>query len=324
MKGKICSFFLGVMICLIFLSCTQEKVAIKVGSAYPKASEITVIAEKFAELVTEYSKGTIEVEVLSGGTIGGDNDILDALKIGSVEVMTTGLIPVFKLAKEYSFLSAPFIFKDYDHFKKVWASNIGKQVVDKILSSNVRVMGIYYRGMRHMTSSKPINNIEDLDGLKLRTPQSSYLLKIYKALGTTPIAISLPELYNALKNGAAEASEGPASQLTAYKLNEVQEYLIYTAHYVSLGMMCINEAFLDKLSSKNRDIIEKAASDAIKYGDTYALNSEESLLKELVASGMTAITPDTDAFRAKATNAIEELFNTDWNVTTWGEINKYQ
>lgn len=321
------SFMLAVLIGMFFFSTSYllaaPRITMKLATAYPPGNEAVVAAEKFAELVGAKSKAEIQVQVFSGGAMGGERETLQALKIGSVQAVTSGMMPVHMFAIKYGFFDAPYIMRDYGHWKKVWAGPLGDQVNAIFKENKFKAVGVYYRGVRHTTANKLIQKADDLKGIKMRVPQDPSWVKIWKALGTLPTVVALPELFTSLQTGVADASEGPASQLTSYKLNEVQKYLVLTGHMVAVGLITMNESFLDGLSKGDQNIILSAAKEAAEYTDKFAQEVEGKLIANLQKGGMTPITPDRQSFMEKAKPAIQDLFKTEWNVTTWEEILKH-
>lgn len=299
-----------------------DKLTVKLATAYPPGNEACVAAEKFAELVAAKSNGRIECQVFSGGAMGGERETLQALKMGSVQFVTSGMMPVHMFATKYGFFDAPYVIRDYDHWKRVWAGPLGTQVAALFKQNMIVPLGTYYRGVRHITANKPITSPTDLRGIKMRVPEDPSWVKIWRQLGTLPTVVALPELFTALQTGVADASEGPASQLMSYKLNEVQKYLVMSGHMVAVGLITANEPFIRSLSVEDREIILAAAREAAEYTDNYALQVESKLIDDLLRGGMTRFEPDRQALREAAKPAIEELFRSEWNVTTWDEVLK--
>jgi tripartite ATP-independent transporter DctP family solute receptor len=299
------------------------RVTMKLATAYPPGNESVVAAEKFKELVESKSNGGIQVQIFSGGSVGGEREILQALKLGSVQASTSGMMPIHMFAVKYGFFDAPFIMRDYDHFKKVWASPMASPVHAIFKDNRFRAAGVYYRGVRNITTNKQILKADDLKGIKMRVPQDPSWVKIWTGLGTLPTVVALPELFTSLQTGVADASEGPASQLFSYKLNEVQKYLVLSGHMVAVGVLTMGDAFLNGLSKADQDIVLSAAKEACALTDKWSQDEEGKIIDKLLRGGMTKVEPDRASFREKARPAVGELFKGEWNVTTWDEILKY-
>jgi len=301
-----------------------KKITIRMASAYPPGHLCVKAGEKFAELVEQQSEGEIVVKIFSGGAMGGERENIEMLKQGTIEMVTSGLMPLHMLAVEYSFFDAPYIFPDYEQWERAWASPIGNKAKEILLNNNIQILGHYLRGFRETTANKPIYTPEDLKGVKMRIPQDPTWLKIWSRLGAVCTAVPLTELYSSLQTGVCEASEGPFPQIYSYKLQEVQKYLILTHHLPSVGLIEINKSFLNSLDKHYQKIILEAGKEAARYVDeelTEKVNAE--LIIKLQKEGMTVVIPDADAFKNKAEPIIKELFSTVWNVTTWEEILSY-
>ena len=111
--------------------------------------------------------------------------------------------------------------------------------------------------------------------------------------------------------------------MLSYKYQEVQDYLMFTGHNVSVAMFLLSERFLDSLDAEKRAVVEKAAVDAVAAGAEFARKADKEKLDKLIAGGMTPVEVDKDAFMKKARPAVENLFKTQWNVTNVDEILSY-
>ncbi|MCX5915649.1 MAG: TRAP transporter substrate-binding protein, partial [Deltaproteobacteria bacterium] len=187
-------------------------------------------------------------------------------------------------------------------------------------NGNLKYLGTVYRGQRQTTAKKPLYTPADVYNLKLRLPAAPSWIAVWKAIGADPIAVPLPELYGALKSGKADSSEGDLPQISSFKLNEVQTHLIMTNHLVQTGGMLINKPFFDGLSKADQTLVVEAAKEACDWANTKMKTGEGAYLLDLQRKGMQVVIPDAESFRAKAKPAVEELFKTQWSVTTWAEV----
>lgn len=318
----------SVVILLIFSVTVVDSVAakspvIRVVTTYPVGDESYVTAQAFAERVKEYSQGEIEVQVFHSGSMGGEKDTVQAVKLGSIQVVTCGLLPVTMFTQDYAFFDGIYVFKDFEHFKRVWDGKPGQGIKEILLKNNLRSMGVYQRGVRQLGADKAVKTPADAKGLKLRVPQIPSWVKVFQALGFLPTPVALSELFTALQTGVVDCAEGPPSQMVSYKYNEVQEYLIMTSHNISVAMLLVNERWFQKLDADTRDIVERAAKEAIEAGATYTRENTEKQVQQLLDGGMTLVEPDREAFIEAARPALEELFATEWKVTSWDEVMSY-
>jgi TRAP-type C4-dicarboxylate transport system substrate-binding protein len=178
----------------------------------------------------------ITVLLIAGAA--SEEDVNIQCSKGVVDIQLTGGRPVEVFAPEYFFYNAPFVLKDYEHFLRVWNGPLGKKLKDQVLAKgNMVSLGTVFRGFRQTTSNKPINGPADLAGVKIRLPVVPTWIAVWKALGTDPVPVPLTELYQALKDKRAEASEGDLTQILSFKLFEVQSQLSLTNHRWGSGWL---------------------------------------------------------------------------------------
>jgi TRAP-type C4-dicarboxylate transport system substrate-binding protein len=145
-------------------------------------------------------------------------------------------------------------------------------------------------------------------------------IAVWKEIGAAPVPIPLTGLYDSLKVGKAEASEGDLPQISSFKLNEVQSHLTITNHLVQTGGILINKTFFNGLSKNDQGLILKAAKEASDWANEKIKKGETKIIIDLQRKGMQVVIPDADLFREKGEPAVEELFRTEWPVTTWKEV----
>ena len=326
---------LGFILSMIALSCflfacaetaptvkpteTGKKTTIRVGNPFKPGHILVDVAEKFKELVEKGSGGRIAVEMQIGAKSEEEIDVLCSK--GTIDMQANGNHPLEIFAPQYFFLGAPYVVKDWDHFMRIWQGNLGKKAREQIeKNGNLIHLGMVYRGLRQTTSKKPIYTPADAYGLKLRLPGIPTWIAVWKEIGAEPVPLKLPELYPGLKEGKADASEGDVSQITSFKLNEVQTHLIMTNHMVQNGNFLINKTFFNGLSKEDQNLILKASKEACDWANEKMKKGEKALFIELQRKGMQVVIPDADSFREKAKPAVEQLFKTTWPVTTWAEV----
>lgn len=324
MKGQRMGLILSVMAFLCFFSIDAGKaisaeITIRIGSPFKPGHILVDAAEKFKELIEKGSGGRIAVELQVGAK--SEEEIDELCSKGTIEMQSNGNRPLEVYAPQYFFLGAPYVVKDWEHLVRIWQGNLGKRANEQVAKNgNVSYLGIVYRGLRQTTSKKPIYTPADVYGLKLRLPVVPTWVAIWKEIGAEPVTLTLPQLYPGLKEGKADASEGDVSQITSFKLDEVQTHLIMTNHMVMIGGMLINKSFLDRLSQVDQTLVALAAKDACDFANNKMRTTEKSYVIDLQRKGMQVVIPDADSFRDKARPAVEQLFKTTWPVTTWAEV----
>ncbi len=321
MKNLRIGFFLSVMavLCFISVAVAAEKTTIRIGSPFKSGHILVDAAEKFKEVVEKESGARISVEVQAGAD--SEEKINDLCSQGKIEMQSNGHRALEIFSPHYFFFNAPYVMKDLAHFMRVWNGSLGKKAIEQVeKNGNVSYLGIVYRGLRQTTSEIPLYTPADVYGLKLRLPTVKTWIAVWKEIGADPIPIPLPDLYKSLKEGRANASEGDLTQISSFKLNEVQSHLTITNHLVQTGGMMINKTFFEKLAKEDQSLVLKATKLACGWANEKIQKGENMLLVDLQRKGMQVVIPDAESFRAKGKPAVEELFQKEWPVTTWAEV----
>jgi TRAP-type C4-dicarboxylate transport system substrate-binding protein len=297
----------------------QDKVVIRVSSPFKPGHILVDAAEKFKELVAQGSGGRIEVQIDAGTK--SEIDINKMNSAGALEMQSNGTNYLELYAPPYYFFTGPYVMKDFEHYMRVWNGKLGQQAQAEMeKNGNLKYLGTIYRGQRWTTAKKPLYTPADAYNLKLRLPPIPSWMAVWKAMDADPVAVPLPDLYNALKTGKAEASEGDLPQVSSFKLDEVQTHLIMTNHLVQVGGMLIHKPFFDKLATADQNLVVQAGKEACDWANAKMKTAESAYLLDLQRKGMQVVIPDAESFRVKARPAVEALFQKEWSVTTWQEV----
>lgn len=295
----------------------SSEITIRLASPF-KGGIVVEAAEKFKQIVESRSSGRIEVKIDAGTK--SEADITRMNRAGEIEMQSNGTQFLEFYAPPYYFFTGPYVMKDFDHYMRVWNGKLGEQARAQLEKNDLKYLTTIYRGLRQTTAKKPIYTPVDVYNLKLRLPPIPSWMAVWKAIGADPVAVPLSELYNSLKTGKAEASEGDLPQIHSFKLYQVQSHLIITNHLVQTAGILIYKPFFDKLSKADQDLIVRAGKETEEWAINKIKTGELSILIDLQRQGMQVVIPDGGLFREKAKPAVEELFRTQWNVTTWEEV----
>lgn len=299
-------------------------ISIRVVTPFAKGHLLTDTAEKFKETLEQaapYFKVSVEAGVLNEQRI---DPAMQGCKAGERvgEILLTGGQPIQDYAPKYFFFNGPYVIRDFEHFMDVWRSDLGAGMAKQLeAQGNLVMFEPVYRGYRQFTSNRPISTPADFKGLKLRLPPVPDWISVWDSLGTQAVQVPLPGIYDALKSGAAEASEGDLTQIQSLKLNEVQSYLVLTNHLVGFGVTAANACFYrNELSAADRAKVRSAMRRAARWGTQHIVAREASIIAQLQAAGMKVVKPDAEAIRKAAEPAINKLFDASWTVTRWQEV----
>jgi tripartite ATP-independent transporter DctP family solute receptor len=243
-------------------------------------------AQKFAELVGQKSGGKITVKTFPGGTLGGDVQTLSSLQGGTIDltVMNSGIL--VSLNKEYAILDFPFLFNDAKEADAVVDGPIGKRLADKLPEKGLIGLGYWELGFRQFNNSKrPINKVEDFQGLKIRVIQSPIYIDIFNTLGGNALPMPFPEVYTALEQKTIDAQENPLKNIESTKMYEVAKYVSLTRHVYNPQSLIISKKSWDKLSKDEQKIVQDAANEVRDFQRKASRDAEAETTAVLTKAG---------------------------------------
>lgn len=264
-------------------------------------------AEEFKEVVEEKSDGRIKVEIYPAEQVGAGREVLEALQLGSVEMINMPVAFFAGFDIKYSLVDMPFLFPNEDVLFEALEGDIGKQLLDLSLENDMKGISFYAEGWRQMTNNKPIRTPEDLKGVKVRAMNAPIILEQYKTWGANPVTLDYSEVYNALQQGVVEGQENPLLSINDKKFYEVQDYLILSDHnYLSYALYA-NNTWFESLPEDLQEIVYNAGVDVAKEHRVRMDEANESYLKSIKESGIEVITL-TDQEREDFRKASEPVY----------------
>ncbi|PTM61016.1 TRAP transporter substrate-binding protein [Phreatobacter oligotrophus] len=189
-------------------------------------------------------------------------------------------------ARAAPFIDAPFVFRDVDHMGKVVAAKMLKPIEDEVeRRAGVRLVGHAGGGTRNIFANKPIKNLAEIRGLKIRVQGAPIWSRTFSAVGMSPTVIAYNEIYNAIQNGVIQAGENEAAGVEAMKFFEVAPNLIMTQHAVSIRPICFSMKTLTSLPKDLQDAILQAGAEAGEYGRQVESSEDGAKLEALEKAG---------------------------------------
>jgi len=245
---------------------------------------------KFQELAEKYTNGKVKVEVYPNSQLYKDNEELQALQLGSVQMLAPSLAKFGPLGvKEFEVFDLPFIFDDTAELHKVTQGAVGKQLLGKLDAKGIKGLAFWDNGFKSFSSNRKMAKPDDMKGLKMRIQSSKVLEAQMRALGAIPQVLAFSEVYQALQTGVVDGTENPHSNLYTQKMNEVQKNITITDHgYIGYAVV-VNKKFWDGLPADIRGQLAQAMSEATKFTNEDALKDNEGALAKVKATGKTEI-----------------------------------
>ncbi len=277
-------------LCLPATAIAQAPIVIKFSHVAAIDTPKGQAAEYFKKIVEERTKGQVKVEVFANSTLFKDKEELEALQIGTVQMLAPVPGKFGPLGiKEFEVFDLPYIFKDMDAVHRFARGAGGAGLLKKLESRGVTGLAYWDNGFRVMSANRSIHTPSDMKGLKMRINSSKVNAAIMKSVGAQPQSLAFSEVYQALQTGVVDGTEGPLSNLYTQKQYEVQKHVTLSYHTISNYVVVANKKFWDGLPANIRTTLEGAIKDATAYNDNVAEKDEAASLAAIKASGKSTV-----------------------------------
>ncbi len=282
----------------------QQPIVIKFSHVVALDTPKGKAAERFKQLAEERTKGRVKVEVYPNSSLFKDGEEMEALQLGSVQMLAPSLAKFGPLGvREFEVFDLPYIFDNTAELHKVTEGPVGKALFKKLEAKGIVGLAYWDNGFKVMSANRAIRVPADYKGLKMRIQSSKVLGDEMKALGSIPQVMAFSEVYQALQTGVVDGTENPPSNFYTQKMQEVQKFLALTDHGYLGYAVIVNKKFWDGLPPDVRTILEGAMADATKYANEIAQKENDDALEAVRKTGKTEIlklTPEQKAAMKKA------------------------
>ncbi len=261
-------------------------------------------AEKFKELAEKYTNGKVKIEVYPNSTLYKDKEELEALQLGSVQMLAPSNSKFGPLGiREFEVFDLPYILPDLKTLRKVTEGPLGARLLKLLDSKGITGLAYWDNGFKQMSANKKLVDPADYQGVKFRIQSSRVLQAQFKALGSLPQVMAFSEVYQALQTGVVDGQENTWSNIYTQKMHEVQKYITETNHGYIGYVVIVNKKFWDDLPADIRDQLTKAMKEATDYGNAQSQKENDDALAEIKKSGKSEIiklTPEQNEAMRKA------------------------
>lgn len=273
----------------------SESQSMRFAHMWPASSNWGQAVEEFSTLVHERTEGRYTVQVFPDGQLGNERENLESLQLGTLEFTFGGPGVMAGFDPSIGIFDMPFLFRDYEHANAVMDGPAGQQIFDTYLDgTGIRILASGAQGFRYvLTKANPVESIDDLANLKIRTPEAETFIRAFRALGANPVPVPWGETYLAFQTGVVDGMEGTPSVMRDFKMYEVGTFVAETRHIMASLHILVSEGVYSELPDDIKQAIMTSAKEAWAGARERALNEDLAALEELITQhGATVTTPD--------------------------------
>ena len=233
---------------------------------------------KIAELVKEATDGRIEIEVLAGGSLGGERDTIELAMDNSLDIATCANSVLTNFIPEMGILDQAYLWKNADEAHAAVDGALGDLIKEAAEKIGLHVIGFEESGFRNTFSTKPIKSIEDFQGVTIRTMENKYHQAAFESFGAMPIAMNYNDVFTALQQGTIDACENATSNCLNSGYYEVTKNVTYSQHAFVYILLCMSDDAWNKIPEDLREPFLAAVQEGVEY--------ERNLLNEANAAAV--------------------------------------
>lgn len=281
-----------------------KKMTIRAATANPEGSLHTTAINKFKEIVEQESGGNITVQTFYGGSMGDEQANVRQLRSQEIHLAVLAVGNLTPFADQANIYYLPYMFPKIEAaYQLLGHDEFSAKIADRVAEqSGARPLSWLIGGYRHLTNSKkPITTINDLQGLKIRTPPVAIQLESFRSWGVEPHPLAWTETFNALQQGVIDGQENPHTVNRDQKFWEVQNHLTELHYLLWVGPMLVSETWYTRLDADTKALVDKAAKEAAQYEWQWAAEQDEVAKKQCLDNGMQlSVLTDEPVWQEKA------------------------
>ena len=250
----------------------------------------------FKDYVESRTNGSINVQIYPASQLGGDNEIMEGLQFGAVEMAVVHDGAVSATYKPFNVFAMPFaVDSQYEAWQVGDSDFITKMSDDMVKTLGVRMLAVADNGIRHFTNNaREINSPEDMKGLKMRVQVAPLYQRMMRSLGSSPTPVAWPELPTALQQGVVDGQENGVTNIVNASLYQTQKYITLNGHVYSWHAYLMNEDFIKSLTPAERETVLKGTEIAkvIHRGMTAAQDANANTILSQYGMKVTSLTAE--------------------------------
>jgi tripartite ATP-independent transporter DctP family solute receptor len=283
------------------LSVAAQPITLHGASQFNDDHAFTKAMVRFEELVKKYYGKPINFVLHKNSELGLEKQYFEYMAQGkAVDYAIVSPAHMSTFSKAAPFIDAPFLFRDLDHWNKVLDADLLKPVADEIANkADVMLIGYAGGGTRNIFVNKPVSNLAEIKGLKVRVQGAPIWSKTFQAAGMAPTVIAYNEVYNAIQNGVIAAGENEAAGVESMKFYEVAPNLVMTQHAITIRPLCFSGKTFKKLPKDLQAAILRAGKEAGAYGRQVESSEDTAKLDALEKAGKLKRIPFADRVAMK-------------------------
>ena len=295
----------------------EEPIVFKMAMVDGETTNFYKGAMKIAEEVSLSTDGKIQIEVIPGGTLGGERDTVELAMNGDLDIATAANSVLTNWIPEMSILDQAYLWTNADQAHAAVDGKVGELINEKAQALGLHVIGYMESGFRDTFSTVPIETPADFNGIKIRTMQNEYHMAAFESFGAMPTPMSFNEVFTALQQGSINAAENAVSSCLTNGYYEVTKNVTFTQHAFVYILLCMSDDAWNRIPEELRQPFLDGVKKGYEAQRQYLVEANESAIEELKTLGVTFHEIDVTELQSLYKAAAEKkgfTFDPEWEA----------
>jgi tripartite ATP-independent transporter DctP family solute receptor len=261
-KRKLLIAALPLAFCMSGLA--QAELKIKFAEVHPAGYAPVVAEQDMGKKLEEQSKGEISFKMYAGGVLGSEKEVVEQLQSGAIQMTRVSLGIVGPVVEDVNVFNLPFVFRDQAHMRTVIDGEIGQEILDKITNSPANMVALAWMdgGTRNLYTKKPVRQLSDLKGMKIRVQGNPLFIDTFNAMGGSGIGMATGEIFSALQTGVIDGAENNPPTYFQHNHYQNAKFFTMTEHLILPEPIVMAKVTWEKLKPEQQALVKKLAKEA--------------------------------------------------------------
>lgn len=304
---KKCALAAMISTILSSTSVLSAELELKMGFVDPISSSYAMGGQKFADELEKLTNGDIKVTVLGSGTLGGEREMYEGAQMGTMDIITCVNTVMSQFIPEMSILDELFLFDSVEQAHAVADGKFAELVAAKAAEQGVHIIGWFESGFRDAFSKNPIKDLNDFNGVKIRTMENKMQIAAFNSLGAIATPMPAPEQYTALQQGTIDGCENAVGNMLINRYYEVIKNVTNTHHQFTYILVGVSDRTWNKIPDNYKPLFYEAMKTAVAWQRKNLEEINSNAIEELKKQNVNFYEIDRDALKAKVVPQMEKL-----------------
>ncbi|MCF8039556.1 MAG: TRAP transporter substrate-binding protein [Desulfohalobiaceae bacterium] len=291
--------WVGVFVLVFSVTAAQAAKKIKVATVALPETNIHQALVKWQELLDERSDGQLQVKILDRGVMGGDKEMISSCRMATLDTAVVSGSVLSHVVPEFFMVALPYLFNNHDEANAFLDGPMGQKLFAMLEEKDLVGLGWATWSFRGIwNNARPIEQPEDLKGLKIRTVETKLDMSIIREMGGVPTPLAWSEALMGMRQGTVDGISTTYGLGYHLKLYEMSDYATRTKHYYESAPLIMSKKVYDGFSSEEQEMIKNTAAESLLWSRKQQESFDDKSKELLQEKGVEVNSLSEEAFQA--------------------------